>query len=86
MADLRAIPWLAPTYPAGPPPGYSDLALARQVHQAGMRIGAGVGSPNVNLTLFDFQGAALPSIGIFENPARVCASYNPWNTPCIIGW
>jgi len=47
--------------------------------------GAGVGSPSVNLTLFDFQGAALPSIGIFENPARVCASYNPWNTPCIIG-
>jgi hypothetical protein len=29
--------------------------------------------------------AALPSIGIFENPAQVCASYDPWNTPCIIG-
>jgi arabinogalactan endo-1,4-beta-galactosidase len=47
--------------------------------------GAGVGSPNVNLTLFDFEGAALPSIGIFQNPAQVCASYDPWNTPCIIG-
>jgi arabinogalactan endo-1,4-beta-galactosidase len=47
--------------------------------------GAGVGSPNTNLTLFDFQGAALPSIGIFSNPAQVCASYDPWNTPCIIG-
>ena len=51
----------------------------------GWEPGAGVGSPNVNLTLFDFQGAALPSIGIFENPAQVCASYDPWNTPCIIG-
>src|SRR5215471_10133852 len=39
----------------------------------GWEPGAGVGSPNVNLTLFDFQGAALPSIGIFENPAQVCA-------------
>ncbi len=51
----------------------------------GWKPGAGVGSPNTNLTLFDFQGAALPSIGIFGNPAQVCASYNPWNTPCIIG-
>jgi arabinogalactan endo-1,4-beta-galactosidase len=51
----------------------------------GWEPGAGVGSPNVNLTLFDFQGAALPSIGIFGNPAGVCASYDPWNTPCIIG-
>src|SRR4029077_18273679 len=50
----------------------------------GWEPGAGVGSPNVNLTLFDFQGAALPSIGIFGNPAAVCASYDPWNTPCII--
>jgi arabinogalactan endo-1,4-beta-galactosidase len=25
--------------------------------------GTGIGSPNVNLTLFDFEGAALPSIG-----------------------
>ena len=47
--------------------------------------GTGIGSPNVNLTLFDFEGAALPSIGIFENPAQVCASYDPWNTPCAIG-
>jgi len=51
----------------------------------GWEPGAGVGSPNVNLTLFDFQGAALPSIGIFGNPADICASYDPWNTPCIIG-
>ena len=51
----------------------------------GWEPGAGVGSPNVNLTLFDFQGAALPSIGIFGNPVGICASYDPWNTPCIIG-
>ena len=51
----------------------------------GWEPGAGVGSPNVNLTLFDFQGAALPSIGLFQNPAQVCASYDPWNVPCIIG-
>jgi arabinogalactan endo-1,4-beta-galactosidase len=51
----------------------------------GWEPGAGVGSPNVNLTLFDFQGAALPSIGIFRDPAQVCASYDPWNAPCVIG-
>lgn len=31
----------------------------------------GAGTPNDNLTLFDFEGAALPSIGIFENPAYI---------------
>jgi arabinogalactan endo-1,4-beta-galactosidase len=51
----------------------------------GWEPGAGVGSPNVNLTLFDFQGRALPSIGIFQNPAAVCESYNPWNVPCAVG-
>jgi arabinogalactan endo-1,4-beta-galactosidase len=51
----------------------------------GWEPGAGVGSPNVNLTLFDFQGRALPSIGIFQDPAAVCASYNPWNVPCVAG-
>jgi arabinogalactan endo-1,4-beta-galactosidase len=51
----------------------------------GWEPGTGVGSPNVNLTLFDFQGRALPSIGIFENPAAVCQSYNPYNVPCTIG-
>jgi arabinogalactan endo-1,4-beta-galactosidase len=47
--------------------------------------GAGIGSPNTNLTLFNFQGTALPSIGIFENPAAVCQSYDPWDVPCVIG-
>ena len=51
----------------------------------GWEPGTGVGSPNVNLTLFDFQGRALPSIGIFKNPAAVCESYNPGNVPCTIG-
>jgi arabinogalactan endo-1,4-beta-galactosidase len=30
----------------------------------------GAGTPNDNLTLFDFGGAALPSIGLFEDPVR----------------
>ena len=85
MGDLRPIPWLAPTYPAGPPPGYSnlasDLALARQVHRAGMRIGVGVGSPNVNLTLFGFQGAALPSIGDLREPGAGLRELQPVEHP-----
>jgi arabinogalactan endo-1,4-beta-galactosidase len=51
----------------------------------GWEPGTGVGSPNVNLTLFDFQGRALPSIGIFGNPAAVCQGSNPDNVPCTIG-
>ena len=30
----------------------------------------GAGTPNDNLTLFDFQGRALPSIAIFQDPTR----------------
>ena len=51
----------------------------------GWEPGAGVGSPNVNLTLFDFQGAALPSIAMFGSPAEECQSFDPWNVPCVIG-
>jgi len=47
--------------------------------------GTGIGSPNVNLTLFNFEGAALPSIGIFQNPADVCARYSPGSSPCVVG-
>ncbi|HEX8005070.1 MAG TPA: glycosyl hydrolase 53 family protein [Trebonia sp.] len=47
--------------------------------------GAGIGSPNVNLTLFDFEGHALPSIGIFGNPAAVCQHGSPGSSPCVIG-
>ena len=47
--------------------------------------GSGVGSPNVNLTLFNFEGAALPSIGIFQNPAQVCEENSPYSSPCVIG-
>jgi arabinogalactan endo-1,4-beta-galactosidase len=51
----------------------------------GWEPGQGVGSPNVNLTLFNYEGAALPSIGIFQNPATVCQSYDPYEVPCVIG-
>jgi arabinogalactan endo-1,4-beta-galactosidase len=51
----------------------------------GWEPGAGVGSPNVNLTLFNFQGTALPSIGLFRDPAAVCQSYDPFDVPCVIG-
>lgn len=47
--------------------------------------GTGIGSPNVNLTLFDFGGAALPSIGIFQNPAGVCERDAAGSVPCTIG-
>ena len=47
--------------------------------------GAGIGSPNVNMTLFNFEGEALPSIGIFENPAAVCERANPDSAPCVVG-
>jgi arabinogalactan endo-1,4-beta-galactosidase len=45
----------------------------------------GAGTPNDNLTLFNFQGTALPSIAIFKNPAAVCASYDPYDVPCVVG-
>ena len=45
----------------------------------------GAGTPNDNLTLFNFQGTALPSIGIFQNPAAVCQSYDRYDVPCVIG-
>jgi arabinogalactan endo-1,4-beta-galactosidase len=42
----------------------------------------GAGTPNKNLTLFNFSGAALPSIGLFQDPIRVCGSYDPSTLPC----
>jgi arabinogalactan endo-1,4-beta-galactosidase len=47
--------------------------------------GAGIGSPNVNMTLFNFEGQALPSVNIFQNPAQVCQRETPGITPCVIG-
>ena len=47
--------------------------------------GTGNGSPNVNMTLFNFEGQALPSMGIFENPAAVCERANPDSAPCVVG-
>ena len=44
----------------------------------------GAGAPNDNLTLYDFQGRALPSIGLFENPVAVCQRYDAHGVPCVI--
>jgi arabinogalactan endo-1,4-beta-galactosidase len=51
----------------------------------GWEPGSGVGTPNANLTLFNSQGVALPSVGIFRNPAAECQSYDPWDVPCVVG-
>lgn len=43
------------------------------------------GSPDDNETLFDFQGRALPSVGIFQDPVTTCTAQDPYNVPCVIG-
>jgi len=43
------------------------------------------GTPDDNETLFNFQGQALPAIGMFGNPAQICARANPYVVPCVIG-
>jgi arabinogalactan endo-1,4-beta-galactosidase len=43
------------------------------------------GTPDDNETLFNFQGAALPSIGMYRDPVQICADSNPYTSPCIIG-
>jgi arabinogalactan endo-1,4-beta-galactosidase len=47
--------------------------------------GPGIGSPNVNLTLFNFEGAALPSIALFQDPAAACERSAPGSVPCVVG-
>jgi arabinogalactan endo-1,4-beta-galactosidase len=44
----------------------------------------GAGTPNDNLTLYDFQGRTLPSIGILENPVTVCERYDRDAVPCVV--
>jgi arabinogalactan endo-1,4-beta-galactosidase len=46
----------------------------------------GAGTPNDNLTLFDFQGHALPSIAIYQSPVWACArtSTTAHGAPCVI--
>ena len=44
----------------------------------------GAGTPNDNLTLFSFNGQALPSVGLFESPLQVCAAYDPAAIPCEV--
>jgi arabinogalactan endo-1,4-beta-galactosidase len=43
------------------------------------------GTPDDNETLFNFQGQALPSIGLYENPVAICARSSPYASPCVIG-
>lgn len=45
----------------------------------------GQGSPDTNQTLFDFQGRTLPSIGIYQDPVKVCMMHSPLDVPCVIG-
>jgi arabinogalactan endo-1,4-beta-galactosidase len=44
----------------------------------------GAGTPNDNLTLYDFQGRTLPSIGILEDPVTVCRRYDRYAVPCVV--
>jgi arabinogalactan endo-1,4-beta-galactosidase len=44
----------------------------------------GAGTPNDNLTLFSFNGQALPSVGLFESPLHTCAAYDPAAIPCEV--
>jgi hypothetical protein len=37
------------------------------------------------MTLFNFEGAALPSVGIFRNPAAICEREAPGSAPCVVG-
>jgi hypothetical protein len=37
------------------------------------------------MTLFNFEGAALPSVGIFQNPAAIWGREAPGSVPCVIG-
>jgi hypothetical protein len=81
---VRMRVWVSP--PAGYSDLASDLALARQVHAAGMRI-------YLDIMYSDFWAdptqqnipAALPSIGIFQNPAAVCERTAPDSSPCVMG-
>jgi arabinogalactan endo-1,4-beta-galactosidase len=44
----------------------------------------GAGTPNDNLTLFSFSGQSLPSVGLFQSPLAVCATYDPMAFPCEV--
>jgi arabinogalactan endo-1,4-beta-galactosidase len=41
----------------------------------------GAGTPNDNLTMFDFSGRALPSVQ-FSNPLQACREFAPGALPC----
>jgi arabinogalactan endo-1,4-beta-galactosidase len=44
----------------------------------------GAGTPNDNLTLFDFQGHALPSIASFQDPVTACLRFGSAGRPCVV--
>ena len=46
--------------------------------------GTGIGSPNTNLTLFNFQGSALPGMDMYRDPLGVCEARNPDSNPCYV--
>jgi arabinogalactan endo-1,4-beta-galactosidase len=41
----------------------------------------GAGTPNDNLTMFDFTGHALPAVQ-FTNPLLACGEFAPGQLPC----
>jgi arabinogalactan endo-1,4-beta-galactosidase len=43
-----------------------------------------ISAMRANLTLFNFEGAALPSIGIFQDPAAACERSAPGSVPCVV--
>lgn len=46
--------------------------------------GTGIGSPNTNLTLFNFQGQALPGMDMYRDPLAICLAHNPDANPCMV--
>jgi arabinogalactan endo-1,4-beta-galactosidase len=46
--------------------------------------GTGIGSPNTNLTLFNFRGSALPGLDMYRDPLAVCEARNPGSNPCYV--
>ncbi len=46
--------------------------------------GTGIGSPNTNLTLFNFQGSALPGLDMYRDPLAVCLAHDPGSDPCYV--
>lgn len=93
--DSQVIPGY-PATPAGQLAFVSDLVSALGAVPGGRGTGIfywqpewipgvgwtpGAGTPNDNLTMFDFAGRALPSVQL-TNPLRACREFAPGQTPC----